>query len=96
MDDDELYAHFAGIRVALAFAIKVASGGPAAINHNLAQLREIEAMIPSTLHPAVREEIEGVIAALNRMPRHIDDHHAPGASMRLEDVVGDVPKDLLR
>ena len=68
MDDDELHARFAGLRIAIAFAIKAASRTPADLNHHVATLKEIENLFPASSHPAARQEIQGVVAALLRMP----------------------------
>lgn len=68
MDDTELQARFAGLRLAVAAAIKAACRGPADLAQQVAALREVEAAIPGSVHPAARDEILGVITALTRMP----------------------------
>lgn len=68
MDDTEIQARFAGLRIAIAAAIKAATRSPADLGHHIAALREIEALIPPTVHPAAKEELVGVITALARLP----------------------------
>ncbi len=98
MDDDEIFARFAGLRVALAYAIKAASRSPSDIVHHQEALREIESLIPSSAHPAIREELDGVIHALTRMPvrdpSHAHDATGTRAPPSQINEVG-LPRDLL-
>lgn len=98
MDDDEIFARFAGLRVALAYAIKAACRSPADIVHHQEALREIESLIPSSAHPAIREELDGVIHALTRMPvrdpSHAHDTTESRAPPHEIDEIG-LPRDLL-
>ena len=68
MNEEEIEARFTGLRIALAFAIKVASRTPADLNHNVATLKEIESLIPPAAHPALKNELRGVLTALTRLP----------------------------
>lgn len=96
MDDDEQRARFSGLRVALAYAIKAASRSPAELAHHREALREIEGSLRPAHHPAIREELEALIAALTRLPvrdpAHDHDHDPTSPPVR-SDV--EPPKDLL-
>ena len=99
MDDDELEARLNGLRIALAFAIKAASPTPVGVTNNVAVLQEIVSLIPSTAHPAVKDELRGVAMALTRLPVRdpASDQHSPGLRTRelVEPAASDPPPDLL-
>ena len=99
MDDEELEARFSGLRIALAFAIKAASPTPADVTSHVAALRDIISLIPKEAHPAVTDELRGVLTALTRLPVRdpASDQHAPGVRARqlVEQAAGDPPADLL-
>ncbi len=99
MDDEEIEARLNGLRIALAFAIKAASPTPSDVTNAVAALKEIVSLIPSAAHPAVKDELHGVLVALTRLPVRdpAGEQHSPGVRgrQRLEDATSDPPSDLL-
>ena len=68
MDDDEIAAHLAGLRIAMAFAIKATCRNPAEVQTRVAALQDIVGLIPASLHPGVKDELDAVITAMGRLP----------------------------
>lgn len=99
MDDEELEARLNGLRIALAFAIKAASPTPSDVTNTVAALKEIVSLIPSATHPAVKDELRGVLVALTRLPVRdpAGDQHPPGLQERqlVDHATSDPPSDLL-
>ena len=99
MDDEELEARLNGLRIALAFAIKAASPTPSDVTNTVAALKEIVSLIPSAAHPAVKDELRGVLVALTRLPVRdpAGDQHPPGLRERqlVDHATSDPPSDLL-
>lgn len=97
MQDDELHARFAGLRIAIAFAIKAASRTPLDLSHHIAELRQIESQFPPGTHPGATEEFDGIIKALLRMPVRDPGHGHPTQGSAVPTAIDRevAPRDLL-